>query len=67
MAYMRKLEPSVLVIPNPLRTGLVPEALPIEVEYLQEDIVVEGDCRGSGTWVRIAGFTGAKVAFDKKN
>jgi hypothetical protein len=41
MAHMRKLEPPVLVIPNPLRTGLVPEALPIEIEYFQEDIVVE--------------------------
>jgi hypothetical protein len=49
MAYVGKLEPSVLVIPNYLRTELVPEALPIEVEDLQEDVVVEAvDCHGSG-------------------
>jgi hypothetical protein len=47
MAYMRKLEPSVLGIPNPLRIKLVPEALPIEVEYLQEDFVVEGHSSGT--------------------
>ena len=49
MAHMGKLEPSVFVIPNPLRTGLVPEALTIEIEYLQEDFVGEVvDCHGSG-------------------
>ena len=48
MAHMRELEPSVLIVPNPLGTGMVPKALPIEVEYLQEDVVVEvADCHGS--------------------
>ena len=50
MAHVGELEPSVLVIPNPLGTEIVPKTLPIEVEYLQEDVVVEGaDCHGSGT------------------
>jgi hypothetical protein len=39
---MGKLEPSILVIPNPLRTEFVSEALPIEIKYLQEDFVGEG-------------------------
>ena len=50
VAHVGELEPSVLVIPNPLGTEIVPKTLPIEVEYLQEDVVVEGaDCHGSGT------------------
>jgi hypothetical protein len=36
---MGKLEPPILVIPNPLRTELIAECVPIEVEYLYEDFV----------------------------
>jgi hypothetical protein len=47
---MGKFETSVLVIPNTLITGLVAEALPIEIEYLQEDFFGEvADCYGSGS------------------
>ena len=43
-----KFEPPVL-IPNPFRTQLVSEGLPIEVEYLQEDIIEEVvDCHSLG-------------------
>jgi hypothetical protein len=46
---MGKLEPSILVIPNPLRIERVAQCLPIEVEYLQEDFVGDVvDCHGSG-------------------
>jgi hypothetical protein len=49
MADMGKLEPSVLFIPNPRRSELIPEALPILIEYLQEDFVGEVvDRHGSG-------------------
>ena len=48
MAHMGKLEPPVLVVPNPLRTELISECVPIEVEYLQEDIIGEVvDCHDS--------------------
>ena len=47
MAHMGKLEPAILVIPNPLRTELIAERVPIAVEYLQEDFVGEVvDCHG---------------------
>ena len=50
MAHMGKLEPSILVIPNPLRTERVAECVPIEIEYLQEDFIGDVvDCHGSGT------------------
>ena len=65
MANMGKLEPSVLVIPNPLRTELVSECLPIEIKYLQEDFVGKVvDCHGSGR--RPATITGANVSFGRK-
>jgi hypothetical protein len=35
VAHMGKFEPSVLVIPNPLRTERVAECLSIEVEYFK--------------------------------
>jgi hypothetical protein len=38
---MGKLEPSFLVIPNPLGAEFVPKALPIEIKYFQEDHVGE--------------------------
>ena len=65
MAHVGKLEPSVLAIPIPLKTGYVPKALPIKIEYLQEDFVDEVvDCHGSGGWrVWIAG---AKTSFGEK-
>ena len=48
-AHISKFEPPVLLIPNPLRTQLVSEGLPIEVEYLQEDIIEEVvDCHSLG-------------------
>lgn len=47
-AHISKFEPPVL-IPNPFRTQLVSEGLPIEVEYLQEDIIEEVvDCHSLG-------------------
>jgi hypothetical protein len=46
MAHMSKLEPPILVIPNPLRTERVPESAAIEIEYLQKDIVGEVDSSG---------------------
>ena len=60
MANMGKLEPSVLVIPN-----LLMEALPIGVEYIQEDVFSEvDDCHGSRE--RSARIMGAaKVSFGK--
>ena len=70
---MSKLEPPVLVIPNPLRTEWVPKGLTIEVEYLQEDIVGEiADCHGSDSFlggrVRIGlGAIGANVSFGGKS
>jgi hypothetical protein len=49
MAHMGKLEPSVLVIPNPLAIERVAECPPIEIEYFQEDFVGDVvDCHGSG-------------------
>jgi hypothetical protein len=45
---MGKLEPPVLVIPSSLRTEFISEALPIEIEHLQEDIVGEGHGLGRG-------------------
>jgi hypothetical protein len=49
MAHVGKFEPSVLAIPILLRTGYVPKALPIEIEYLQEDFADEAvDCHSSG-------------------
>ena len=48
MAHMGELEPPVLVVPSPLRTELISECVPIEVEYLQEDFIGEVfDCHGS--------------------
>jgi hypothetical protein len=42
---MDKLEPTVLVIPN---FELISEGLPVEIEYLQEDIVGKVmDCHSS--------------------
>ena len=62
MAHMGEFEPTVLVIPNPLRTELIAKCMPIAVEYLQEDFIGEVvDCHGPGRWaVRI---TGARVSF----
>jgi hypothetical protein len=49
MAHTGKPKPPVFVIPNPLRSGMVPEALPVEIEYFQEDFVKEiVDCHGLG-------------------
>ena len=62
MTNMGKLEPSVLVIPNPLM-----EALPIGVEYIQEDVFSKvDDCHGSRA--RSARIMGAnlKVSFVNK-
>jgi hypothetical protein len=41
MAHMARFESSILVIPNPVRTRLVPEGLPIKIKYLPEDFVGE--------------------------
>ena len=38
---MSKLEPPILVIPNPQRGNLVIKALAIVIEYLQEDFAGE--------------------------
>ena len=69
MANMGKLEPSVLVIPIPFGIELSPEALPIEVEYLQEDVVVKAasDCHSSGRRVRDPKITGTEVSFGEKD
>ena len=50
MTDMGKLEPPVLVIPYPLGHELIAEGLPVEIEYLQEDIVRDVvDCHRWGT------------------
>jgi hypothetical protein len=63
---MGKLEPSILVIPIPIRTGLVPKGQPIEVEYFQEDFVGEVvDRHSSGR--RPVTIAGANASFSGKS
>ena len=66
MARMGELEPSVLVVPNLLIIGLpvVPEALPIEIEYLQKNFVWKAaDGRSSGRITRVKVSFGGKLVY----